>query len=98
QVGFPGGRQQQGETDYQTAVREVREEIGLDLDNQRQFRFLAQLPDRHIDPYKKIKPLSISTFVFLQVSPLTPRFHLEPREVAAVIWAPFAQFGAYHPP
>jgi 8-oxo-dGTP pyrophosphatase MutT (NUDIX family) len=30
-VAFPGGRQQQGETDKETAMRETLEEIGLDL-------------------------------------------------------------------
>lgn len=33
QMAFPGGRQERGETDEQTVVREVREEIGWDLDD-----------------------------------------------------------------
>lgn len=33
QMSFPGGRQEKGETDEQTVIREVREEIGWNLDD-----------------------------------------------------------------
>lgn len=43
-VCFPGGHQDKGETDVETAVREVREEVGLDL--ARGFMCVGRLDDR----------------------------------------------------
>ena len=44
-VGFPGGRQEEGETDIETCKREVLEEVGIDL-NSRDFVLLGFLNDR----------------------------------------------------
>jgi len=45
-MAFPGGKQERGETDRQTAERETMEEVGIDLS--RGFLFLGRLNDRNI--------------------------------------------------
>ena len=47
-VALPGGKQeeQDNNSDYNTAVRETHEEIGIDLTNQDNFHYLGQLDDR----------------------------------------------------
>jgi len=65
QVSFPGGREEEEDDDLlETAMREVREEVGLDLTAS------ARLLGR-IDPIRamargKVLPMSIMPFVFLQ--------------------------------
>lgn len=98
QVAFPGGRQAKGESDFDTAVRETKEEVGLDLKDENSFQFICRLNDLQIDPFKNTKPLNVCSFVFLQITPVTPPFALEPSEVSSVVWCPFAFFGAYLPP
>jgi len=60
QIGWPGGRKQDKETDYTTAVRETFEEIGLSLDDSSQFMFLGRLDDRPVRRVRGMKPLAIS--------------------------------------
>lgn len=97
QVAFPGGKQQSGETDLETAMRECAEETGLDLGSSA-FTLLGQLPSRMATP-----TLSIAPFVFLQLDnpgpeegrqqtrgegPDRPRLQLDNSEVAAAWWVP----------
>lgn len=62
QMSFPGGRQDKGETDEETAIREVREEIGWDLKDQTRFLSLGQLDDKPMDGLKNVKPLAVGFF------------------------------------
>ncbi|PVZ99281.1 hypothetical protein BB558_004709 [Smittium angustum] len=45
QIGYPGGKQDKGENDFETAVRETREEIGWDLGDKKEFCYLGELDD-----------------------------------------------------
>jgi len=62
-VALPGGRQEMGETDLDTAIRETREEVGLNL-TKGGFAFLGQLNDR-VASRKGGRRLIVSAFVFL---------------------------------
>eukprot|EP01052_Picozoa_sp_SAG31_P072922 SAG31_NODE_31927_length_362_cov_0.790875_1_plen_47_part_01 len=44
-MGFPGGRQEAGESDVQTVEREVAEEVGWDLCASSQWKQLGRLDD-----------------------------------------------------
>lgn len=87
QVGFPGGRRQAGETDEETAKREVWEEIGLDVDSH--FKYLGRISDRHI--LQGGKRLMVCCLLFMQTS-VAPPLKLEPKEVAACGWVPISHF------
>jgi 8-oxo-dGTP pyrophosphatase MutT (NUDIX family) len=62
QVGFPGGRQQRSDvSDWATAVRETREEIGLDLTTD--FETVLRLHDHWVLPLSaNDQPLAICPF------------------------------------
>lgn len=62
-IALPGGRQEVGETDLDTAIRETHEEVGMAL-TKGGFEFLGQLDDR-VASRKAGKRLIVSTFVFL---------------------------------
>ncbi|KAI9288885.1 hypothetical protein BC943DRAFT_272503, partial [Umbelopsis sp. AD052] len=82
-MAFPGGRNEAGETDQDTVVREVREEVGLDLDSNDYVK-LGCLDDRELTSLLGGKPIMIlSTFVYLQVAPESPQITRQNSEVAA---------------
>ncbi|OYX35289.1 MAG: coenzyme A pyrophosphatase [Caulobacterales bacterium 32-69-10] len=80
QIAFPGGRADPGEAPWDTALRETREEIGLDPG----FVRLAGLTD----PYETVTGFSITPVVGL----VRPGFELtlQAAEVAEVFETPFA--------
>ena len=88
QVAFPGGRSQPTETDLAAAVRETREEVGLDLDDPASFTFAGQLAERPVTARGVLVPgLVLCPFVFVQHAAETPPLRLQGDEVAAVCWA-----------
>lgn len=97
QIALPGGRQDKGESDQTTAEREVLEEVGLDLRNQRNFLLLGRIDDRRLGGnIGKLlgKGLVISVFVYLQVCAQPVDLALDTREVAEAWWVPVT---AIHP-
>jgi 8-oxo-dGTP pyrophosphatase MutT (NUDIX family) len=91
QVGLPGGRQQSGETDRQTASREVKEEIGIAIpdgegENTTGFVYVGRIHDRQVLQGKQA--LVVSCFVFMEVVRYTPAMLLDASEVAACGWHP----------
>ena len=91
-IAFPGGKLELGESPYEAAVRETREEVGLHLDNHKQFAYLGWLGE--VNPYsgsfKKIN-MFLSTHVFLQTVPGS--INLEPNEeVASCKWVSLEEF------
>ena len=79
-VAFPGGKQEPGECELDTAIREVREEVGLDLAQSDVWECLGHLDDR------KAMELTVRCFVFLQLQQATPPLRLQESEVASCGW------------
>ena len=86
-MGFPGGRRDaEDRDDFDTAVRETREEIGLDLENG--FKFVARL-GRHTQIIRKKLELCISPFIFCAPSTISPSdLVMDEREIAAACFVP----------
>jgi 8-oxo-dGTP pyrophosphatase MutT (NUDIX family) len=85
-VAFPGGRADPSDASLEaTAIRETREEVGLDLAAPG-VRCLGRLPD--FAPLRRVVGLAITPVVFELAGdpPLTP----DAREVAATAWVPLA--------
>ncbi len=87
-VAWPGGRVEPGETDLQAAVREVREEVGLDLDADggSAWELLGALDDRPAVRKRGVATLVVRAFVFLQRVRDTPPLTLQTKEVGAAWW------------
>ncbi|CAM9102783.1 unnamed protein product [Choristocarpus tenellus] len=92
-VALPGGRQEFGETDLQTAVRECREEVGIELSS-RQFNLLGRLPDRKISNSKN--KLAVSCFVFVCTDPVELSLKVQEAEVAHAWWVGAGLFFPEH--
>ncbi len=89
-VSFPGGREEQSDPSLvATAVRETREEVGVDLDASA--RLLGQIDSVRAIARGKILPMSITPFVFVEEHPEQPR---PSREAAEVFWLPLARAAA----
>ena len=93
-VAWPGGRLEAGESELQAAVREVREEIGVDLRSaDGAWQLLGPLPDRPAVRTAGLPKLVVRAFVFLHDERLPgseplPPFKPVPREVSNVWWVP----------
>lgn len=88
-VGFPGGRQAPNESDFDTCTREIKEEIGIQVD--KHFVCLGQLNDRAVG--EEPTRLIIKTFVFFQHSESTrdefeKELSIHDVEVQACGWCP----------
>ncbi|KAI9471283.1 hypothetical protein LPJ78_002310 [Coemansia sp. RSA 989] len=85
-IGFPGGkREAQDQSDQQTAERETREELGLDL---QKFVHLGQLDDAPAYMFCRGTKLVVSPHVYLQTTENTPPLLLSD-EVASAHWIGF---------
>lgn len=83
-IAFPGGRRDGDETLLATAVRETREEVGIDLTKA---ELLGRLPDLPAFTKRQGKSFVVATFVFAVRGDVT----LTPNhEVAETFWLPLA--------
>ena len=64
---LPGGRADQGETEFETVCREVREEVGIDLRDEAQYALLGRMQDFAAGPASIVKP-----FIFLYIGQDAP--------------------------
>ncbi len=83
QIAFPGGRRESGEPLPLTALREAREEVGLDPDP---VRLLGHLPPLFIPP------TDFEITCFVAYVPRRPALRPHPREVARLLEVPLAAF------
>jgi 8-oxo-dGTP pyrophosphatase MutT (NUDIX family) len=67
QVAFPGGHVESGETDVEAVSREVREEVGLDLERQGGYRLLGEVTPRRVGGTGGSGALVLRCMVFLQL-------------------------------
>lgn len=83
-MGFPGGRKDPEDRDLlSTVLREVREEVGIDLD--RHARLIAPLDEIQGVARGRQLPLVISPFAFALHEPVEPRPN---HEVQSTLWVP----------
>ncbi len=86
-MAFPGGKTSQEDPNaYQTALRELEEEIGLPADN---LEDAGRLSDQLTKTHSGLRPLVVSSFVF-KLSKET-QFTLN-HEVAETVWLPISHF------
>lgn len=83
QISFPGGRQEHGEDLLATALRETREEVGLQKET---LTILGPLAPVYISPSDFI----VHPFVAWHEG--LPALKMEPREVAEILETPFGLF------
>jgi len=81
QISFPGGRQESGEDLIQTALRETKEELGIQPDS---FRLLGTLTPLYIPPSNTCIHPVVATLL------QRPEFVRSPKEVDEVIEMPLA--------
>jgi 8-oxo-dGTP pyrophosphatase MutT (NUDIX family) len=85
-MGFPGGRKDPGDPDLlNTVVREVHEEIGVDL--RRAARLIGPIDELQGVARGRHLRLVISPFVFALERPVEPRPN---HEVQSVLWVPLS--------
>lgn len=88
-IAVPGGRQDPGETDLQTAIRETKEEVGLDLE--KNGFYVGALDQRQLKvSWGRRLAMILCPFVFVLNAPdakLTPQWS----EVATCFWYPISK-------
>lgn len=81
-IGFPGGKVEDGDgSPRQTAERETREELGIDLRRARFLGFLAEIPGAHL-------PVRVSCFVYLLPADCAPSLN---HEIVDAFWVKLAE-------
>ncbi|RMZ91712.1 hypothetical protein DV736_g1039, partial [Chaetothyriales sp. CBS 134916] len=86
---LPGGKRDPGDADdMAAAIRETREEIGLELETQDCLR-VGNLPERIVATTQGREALMVlCPFIFLLTSRTTPSLQPQPTEVASLHWVP----------
>ena len=97
QLAFPGGRNQANETDYETCIREIKEEIGLNMNDIKKYDYLGQFQSMNIPGYGNTKGLTVNIFVFYYHYHHDHLIHfndlkLDHKEVSNVLWVPLNFF------
>lgn len=94
---LPGGRNPRKETLKTTAERETMEEIGLDLTNKSNFKYIGYLPE-HISVLankgNKVRGIRIYAFIYFQcILNTNLKLKLNKKEIECFKWIDLAQFG-----
>ena len=91
-VALPGGKVEPNETLYQCAVREVKEEIGIDLDNNDKYQFIGCLSTYPMGISRK-KMSFVKPFLFVQrLHAHNEKMILNNDEVSDVSWINLSYF------
>ena len=86
-VVFPGGKQEQNESLLETAIRETKEEIGLDLTDSENFAFIHKYP--LVIPFffmKGRRRMFVHPFIFVQLTFEDLQVTFQEREIQGSIW------------
>lgn len=83
-MAWPGGHVEDGERPLQAAIRETREEVGVDL--AREAKMLGRLDDIRAVGRGRVLPMAISPYIFASARELN--FDLDPDEVQDALWVP----------
>ncbi|KAJ1798787.1 hypothetical protein LPJ75_006783, partial [Coemansia sp. RSA 2598] len=90
-IGFPGGKREPSDTsDQETAERETREELGLDLSDSSKFLYMGRLDDTGVLTFFNNLIMVVSPNVYLQIVEVTPQLVISD-EVASAHWVDFDQ-------
>ncbi|KAJ1644413.1 hypothetical protein LPJ64_003904 [Coemansia asiatica] len=90
-IGFPGGKREPSDiSDRETAERETREELGLDLSDPNKFLYMGRLDDTSVMSFFNRLIMVVSPNVYLQIVEGTPELVISD-EVASVHWVDFEQ-------
>ena len=92
QIAFPGGKCDGDEDDFITAIREVEEEVGLDLKNINQYAYLGKFHKNFYGYTTQRGKLNISVHMFLQLDLSDTPVRKNPSEVAEIFWLPLRFF------
>ncbi len=74
---FPKGHVEKGETEQQTAIREIKEETGLDVEIVQSFREVSDYC-----PFGKIK----KRVVFFMAQAFSDQVHIQKEEISSFMW------------
>lgn len=91
QIALPGGHVDGDESDFQAILREVREEVGLKLMENKNTLYLGKFPRNFYCYPKKDGNLHLTAHVFLLISG-SNEIILDPKELRAFKWVPFRIF------
>jgi 8-oxo-dGTP pyrophosphatase MutT (NUDIX family) len=85
-VSFPGGRYQAGDGELlETAIRETREELAVDL--RASSRLVGAMPPIQAIGRGRVVPMTVTPFVFVEETPVEP---VTGAEAEHVFWFPIA--------
>jgi len=90
QVGYPGGHCDSGETCLEAAIRETKEEVGLDLNDGQRFAYIGVMPEMYLYKNHEKKYLFLKNYVFLSLDPNGNHMDLDPKEIEGFKWVPFS--------
>lgn len=78
--GFPKGHVEEGETETETAIREIKEETNIDVIVDTNFRMMSTY-----SPAKGV----IKDVIFFIATPTTEEIHAQPEEIELAIWCDY---------
>jgi len=87
QISFPGGKLDGLENDYEGCIREVKEEVGLDLTDRESFLYLGKIPLNFFAYYRKNLKTMLSVNLFMMLNE-KQKLAPSPSEVELAFWTP----------
>ena len=86
EIAFPGGKCDDDESDDLAAIREVNEEIGIDLNDKSHFAYLGKFPKNYFTYPTTKGNLFVSVHLYMQISLDELKFTLNKSEISECFW------------